>query len=90
MNLLNSQTIIEEKIFPFMESEGFDRRHVVLDMNVSLDYRGYVGEIFDTVTKQILWIGIALNEETVLCLTDRKLEMLENIHGFGSISLAGR
>ena len=84
----NTMSIHEESYFPFMEQEGIDRRHAVLEISVAEDPNGYRGEVFDTRTTQILWVGsMVRKEDEALQRADEVLEQMEKVCGFGSISL---
>jgi hypothetical protein len=75
--------------FPFMESEGIDRRHAILEISTEIDETGYhYGEVFDIITHQTVWRGESLcNEIVALEQADGILQHLEHVNGFGSISL---
>ena len=89
MNPSNNNTK-KEIFFPFLESKGIDRRHAVLEISVAEDTNGYRGEVFDTCTAQVLWIGSIMDEEDdALQRADEVLERMEKVYGFGSISLRG-
>ena len=84
----NTISMQEERYFPFMESEGIDRRHAVLEISVTGDETGYCGEVFDTRTAQTLWVGSVVRQENeALQRADEVLEQMEKVCGFGSISL---
>lgn len=83
-------SVVEEKYFPFMESEGCDRRHAVLEISIELseDEKYYIAEVFDTRTKSIVWRGKDFYDELVAYRrADEILLHLELIQGFGSLSL---
>ncbi|MGI9248175.1 MAG: hypothetical protein ACR2QI_04130 [Woeseiaceae bacterium] len=78
-----------EKYFSFVEQEGIDRRHAILEVITHEEFNGgHYGEVFDTVTGQTLWFGpTETNEEDAEMSAEIVLDAMENIRGFGSISL---
>lgn len=79
----------EEEYFTFVEQDGIDRRHAVLDTTANPDEAGYHGEVFDTVTGQTVWLGMTeAMEDDALFIAEAVLDKLENVNGFGSISLS--
>jgi hypothetical protein len=79
-----------EEYFSFVEQDGIDRRHAILEVITHEDgFGNFYGEVFDTVTGQPLWFGpTEITEEIALESAEIVLDALENIRGFGSISLA--
>ena len=79
----------EEEYFSFVEQEGIDRRHAILEVITHEDEDGFhYGEVFDTVTGQTLWLGpTESTEEDAEISAEIVLDAMENIRGFGSISL---
>lgn len=78
----------DEKYFSFVEQEGVDRRHAVLEITVHETNGGFHGEVFDVITGQTVWLGSTETEETEAYLSaEIVLDALENINGFGAISL---
>ncbi len=83
-------SLTEEKYFPFMESEGFDRRYAILEIATERteDGKYYQGNVFDTISKNIVWSASGFpNEDIAFERADEVLVRLEIIQGFGSISL---
>ena len=79
-----------EEYFSFVEQEGIDRRHAVLEIIVHESPTGFHGEVFDVITGQTVWLGpTEYNEEEAHLSAEIVLDALENINGFGSISLYG-
>ena len=78
-----------EEYFSFVEQEGIDRRHAILEITAHEDTEGgYYGEVFDTVTGQTLWFGpTEITEADAEYTAEIVLDAMENIRGFGSISL---
>ena len=77
-----------EQFFPFVEQEGVDRRHAILEITTNADDCGYHGEVFDTVTGQTLWLGPSeFSEDVAYESAELVLDMMERRRGFGSISL---
>jgi len=76
------------KYFSFVEQEGIDRRHAVLEISIREDESGFRGEVFDVMTGQTIWLGPPETEEMEAYLSaEIVLDALESINGFGSISL---
>lgn len=73
----------------FIEKEGIDRRHTVLEISTDVNPQGsYCGLVYDTVTGQMLWTGLwTISEYMALEEAEYILNRLETIQGFGSISL---
>jgi len=76
--------------FSFIELEGIDRRHAVLEISTIKHHENdYSGEVFDIYTKNTVWRGDNFRTEDIAFKTaDEVLIELEQIHGFGSLSLA--
>lgn len=74
--------------FPFMEQMGVDRRHAVLDISTETDEsQKFSAEIFDVITKNIVWRGYNFStEESAFIEADLILERLERVNGFGSLA----
>lgn len=74
--------------FSFVEQDGIDRRHAILDIAVYGDDGHFYGEVFDVMTGQTVWLGPSEPDETEAYLSaEIVLDALESINGFGSISL---
>lgn len=77
-----------EEYFSFVEQDGVDRRHAILEITVHEDIEGFHGEVFDIITGQTLWLGPTELDETEAYLSaEIVLDALESINGFGSIAL---
>lgn len=91
---MNNNTTPQTKrgtYFPFVEKDGIDRRHAILEISIEQNDDGmYQSEVFDTITGQIVWRSdFFLWEDQAYENADDVLIRLEAIYGFGSISLGG-